>query len=109
MVIERDRIRAERVEAINQLVATLSHEIYNPLTGLLWACKDLAREKWVPPEKLNYIRAMQEAAWRIREVIDKLQGIKSDATKEYVQGIRMIDLNEDDEPDCMAPDGQERR
>lgn len=106
--MEKERIRAERMEAINQLVATLSHEIYNPLTGLLWAFKDITDEKWIPADKLEYIRAMYEAAQRIRGVIEKMQGMKSDTTKEYVQGIRMIDLNEDDEPDCPSPDGLER-
>jgi DNA-binding NtrC family response regulator len=55
-----------------RLVATLAHEINNPLTPIIGIAEMLLED--LPPDHPNraYIRAISAAAWRIRDVVRNL-------------------------------------
>jgi PAS domain S-box-containing protein len=94
--MEQQLIRAERISAISQLVTTIAHEINNPLAGLLLAVKGLSRTTRLLPDELKYIKRLEEAAGRIRDAIKKLEHLDSEKTKEYIRGLQMIDLNDEE-------------
>lgn len=56
----------------HRLVATLAHEINNPLTPIIGLAEMLLED--LPPDHPNraYVRAISAAAWRIRDVVRNL-------------------------------------
>ena len=91
---EESLIHTERMAAISQVVATLAHEINNPLTGLLGTIGWLSRQEEMPPKVLQSLASLEEASGRIKRTVKKLEQLKRDTTKEYIPGIRMIDLDD---------------
>ena len=92
------RIKEERVKAILEIAATLSHEINNPLTAvigniqlLLYKRDDLDDEL---KKKLNVI---EQSAGRIRDIMEKVSSLTEDKVTDYVNGQKMIDLSEEDD------------
>ena len=92
------QIKEERIKAILEIAASLSHEINNPLTAvigniqlLLYKRDDLDDEL---KKKLNVI---EQSAGRIRDVMERVSGLTEDKVTEYVNGRKMIDLSEDDD------------
>lgn len=79
--------------SIRRLAATVAHEINNPLTSILLATEKLAGEGSLRQEMVEEVRSIREAAIRIREVVEKLQKVRSERAKEYLPGIQMLDMN----------------
>lgn|GEM_PF-1976412 len=86
--------KADRDEAsIRRLAATVAHEINNPLTSLLLAAEKLAGDPSLEQEVLHEVQSIREAAFRIRNIVEKLQKVRADRAKEYLPGIQMLDVN----------------
>ena len=69
------QVGAEDIQAgvrQQQLIATLAHEINNPLTPIIGMAEMLLED--LPPDHPNraYVRAISAAAWRIRDVVRNL-------------------------------------
>jgi DNA-binding response OmpR family regulator len=93
-------VAMEKKATIAQMVITLSHEINNPLTSVLWHAQLM--QEWleeapaVGENVWNSLRALVQEANRIQKVIDRLQSLEEPAVKEYVSGVEMIDLGSDE-------------
>jgi DNA-binding response OmpR family regulator len=73
----RDRlVEMEKIATIGQMVITLSHEINNPLTAIVWQA--------------------ELEAHRIQQVMTKLANVTRPVIKEYLPGTPMIDLEGSD-------------
>jgi hypothetical protein len=48
----------------------------------------------MPPKVLQSLASLEEASGRIKRTVKKLEQLKRDTTKEYIPGIRMIDLDD---------------
>jgi GAF domain-containing protein len=87
-------IRAQRLAALGQIGVTVRHEVNNPLTVVLgnadWLLQELAN---LEGESLKAMEAIRANAIRIRDIINKLEDIKTDAVTQYVGGIEMIDIH----------------
>jgi len=81
-----------RLEAIQELTVTLSHEINNPLTTLKLAVDALLKSH-PNDDSTKYLTIMRESILRIEEKVQKLRALRDDKTIPYVQDIRMIDLS----------------
>lgn len=93
-VRERSSRKPNRCEGSNsRLAATVAHEINNPLMSILLAAERLALDGSLGPETFEQIRAIREAAIHIRDIVEKLQRLRSDRAKEYLPGIQMLDVN----------------
>jgi DNA-binding NarL/FixJ family response regulator len=101
-VIERQRllqqltsleVTQKRLEAIAEIVMTISHEIREPLERLRANLEQLspahASDSLTP-----YLTIIRENLNRLESKITRLKGLKSDKTVQYIQDIRMIDLSE---------------
>lgn len=89
-------VAMEKKATIAQMIITLSHEINNPLTSILWHAQLiqewLAKVPSVDENVWNSLRVLDQEANRIKKVIDRLQSLKEPVIKEYVSGVEMIDL-----------------
>lgn len=94
--LEKQRLLAEKLITINQLVTTLQHEITNPLTGVMgFSDVLLARihREALPPEQVEEaLKVIRASGARIKEVIEKLRTITYPVVSEYAHGGTMIDL-----------------
>ena len=89
-------VEMEKVATIGQVVITLSHEINNPLTIIVWHA-ELLRERVgsltdIPPEVLDSLEAIGREAHRIQQVMTKLARVSRPAVTDYLPGTSMIDV-----------------
>lgn len=91
-------VEMEKIATIGQMVITLSHEINNPLTAIIWHAELLHEHVEslpnIPPDVLTSLEAIAREAHRIREVMAKLTRVTQPVVKEYLPGTSMIDLEE---------------
>ncbi len=93
--LEGERLRAARFQAVIEAVATVSHEVNNPLTVLQlrlgWLAKRLPADAL---EAADDLEAAREAAGQIQHVTTLLRSMVRAVSTQYVSGVaRMIDLN----------------
>jgi DNA-binding response OmpR family regulator len=89
-------IALEKSATIGQMVITLSHEINNPLTSVLWHAglvQDRLREQPMDESVLTSLKAIEEEARRIEKVINQLRSMEEPVVTEYLPGIEMIDIH----------------
>lgn len=98
--LEEKIMKLQYEEAMVQLAVTASHEINNPLTYLLGNLQliqlEAARHN-LPEDLLRKIKAMEEGATRIRDIVTKLSQLKHIKPKAYMAGLKMLDLNSPDQ------------
>jgi len=92
--LEQERIEKERIAAIVQAMATVNHEINNPLTPILGNVDLILEEAQQLPESVvAKIRNIKENALRIAENVQKMRSISRPAFKQYYDGEYIIDLD----------------
>ncbi len=91
------RIKKERLGAIMETAATVSHEINNPLTAVLGNVQlMLLKSEGLSDDVIKKLKVIEESALRIKDVTQKLMNITRDKVTDYTQGVKMIDLTEED-------------
>jgi DNA-binding response OmpR family regulator len=90
---EQDLVRAERLAAIGEMTVTLHHEINNPLMAafadveLLLLGDDASAER-----RRQGLESIRQALQRIRGIVQRIGELREARTKDYLRGIRMLDL-----------------
>ena len=98
---EQDLVLAERLAAIGEMTVTLHHEINNPLMAafadveLLLGDPDAAAE-----QRRQGLEDIRQALRRIRDIVQRIGGLREARSKDYLRGVRMLDL---DRPDHGTP------
>jgi DNA-binding response OmpR family regulator len=98
---EQDLVGAERLAAIGEMTVTLHHEINNPLMAafadveLLLADPDAAADK-----RAQGLENIRQALRRIRDIVQRMGGLREARSKDYLKGLRMLDL---EKPEQTAP------
>ncbi len=91
--IEKDRgEQTQKIEAIQEIVITVSHEVNNPLAAIKLAANILLK-KDLPPDIKTYVKIIKENTDRIEQTILKLRELKSDQIVPYVGKLKMLDLS----------------
>ncbi len=89
-------VEMEKIATIGQMVITLSHEINNPLTAIIWHAEllheSLEAQACIPDDALASVKAIEREAHRIQQVMSKLAQVSRPAVKEYLPGTTMIDV-----------------
>jgi DNA-binding response OmpR family regulator len=95
---EQDLVRAERLAAIGEMTVTLHHEINNPLMAasadveLLLADSDGSSE-----QRRQGLENIRQALRRIRDIVQRIGGLREVRSKDYLRGVRMLDLEPGEE------------
>jgi K+-sensing histidine kinase KdpD len=93
------RIKKERLNAIIETATTVNHEINNPLTAVLGNIQLLLMKRGDLDEEMKKkLKVVEESALRIKEVTQKLMNITQDRVTDYTDGVKMIDLSDEDNP-----------
>ena len=90
-------VEMEKAATVGQMVITLSHEINNPLTSILWQAKlaqeILQEQSSVDEQILASFETILQEAQRVEEVVKRLRRIEKPKVTEYLPGEEMIDIS----------------
>jgi signal transduction histidine kinase len=91
---EQDLLRAERLAAIGEMSVTLHHEINNPLMAA-FADVDLllADLQGDVEQRRQGLESIRQALRRIRDILQRIAELREVRSKEYLSGVRMLDLS----------------
>lgn len=87
-------LEAERLEALSEIAVGLSHAINNPLCAILGNTQLLLLESdKLDASAVNKLRRIERDIARIKRIAERLPRITEPASREYVAGRKMIDID----------------
>ncbi|MDQ3207303.1 MAG: response regulator, partial [Gemmatimonadota bacterium] len=94
---EQDLVRAERLAAVGEMTVTLHHEINNPLMAAFADVELLLNDPGAGPETLKQgLEDIRQALRRIRDIVQRIGKLREIRSKDYLRGVRMVDLERKD-------------
>lgn len=94
---ERDLVHAERLAAIGQMNVALHHSINNPLMTAFAELQLLLTSPLTPDQKTS-VESIRAALNQVREILQRLSGLREVRTTNYLDGIPMLDLSRRSQP-----------
>jgi DNA-binding response OmpR family regulator len=99
---EQDLVRAERLAAIGEMTVTLHHEINNPLMAAFADVELLLGDLNASPEQRRQgLEDTRQALRRIRDIVQRIGGLREARSKDYLRGVRMLDLDHEHGPPAV--------
>jgi DNA-binding response OmpR family regulator len=96
---EQDLVRAERLAAIGEMTVTLHHEINNPLMAAFADVELLLNDNNAPADlRRQGLENIRQALRRIRDIVQQIGQLREARSKDYLHGIRMLDLDKPGAP-----------
>jgi DNA-binding response OmpR family regulator len=90
---EQELLRAERMAAIGEMTVTLHHEINNPLMAAFADVELLLLAQGASAAQGRQgLENIKQALMRIRDIVQRIGELREARTKDYLDGIRMLDL-----------------
>lgn len=90
---EQDLMHAERRSAVGEMTVTLKHEINNPLMSAFTEAELLLNDPALDETRRHSIRSIHEALGRIRDTLRRAEDLDQVQSREYLEGIDMVDLD----------------
>ena len=90
---EQEQLQKERLQGVLELAGAVCHELNQPMQVIVAYCGLLLRDISYDDALYAYIEKIQEQVDRMEEVTKKLMGVKTYQTKEYIEGIKVIDID----------------
>ena len=90
--LQRQKVNMQRLEAVNNMVITISHTMNQNLTVISNYLQVLKEDFDLAPELGNYIEVIYSEVKKVNELVRKITKIKDIRTIEYLDGVQMIDL-----------------
>ena len=87
---------AEKVQTLRRVVASVSHEVNNPLAAILMCAEALERRHSDEPDVVEKSRMIQNNVLRIRDILTRLERVRRVVPKPYVAGERILEIGEAD-------------
>lgn len=85
-------IRKKRLEAMQEMIVGITHEVESPLLGMKTIVENLLQSGH-SDKTGKYLSIIKENIERIQMKLDKLKNLREDKTVQYIKDIRMIDLS----------------
>jgi PAS domain S-box-containing protein len=93
--LARNKVLLAELAGIRKMSVTYSHEINNPLSGVLGLAQLMQEHEACPAEFHEMLKDLIEAARRIARVIEQLQHEALPQTREYLGRHELLDLKRD--------------
>jgi len=90
---EQERIMREKLEGVLEMAAAVCHEIGQPMQALYVHFDDMLEIISGHDALYSEVEGIMENAHRIGKIIKKLQNIARYETRDYVRGIKIIDID----------------
>jgi sigma-B regulation protein RsbU (phosphoserine phosphatase) len=85
-------IRKKRLEAMQEMIVGITHEVESPLNGMKMIVEGMLNGRQ-EEKTTKYLSIIKENIDRIQMKLEKLKNLKEDRTVQYIKDIRMIDLS----------------
>lgn len=93
---QRESTEAEKLKTVKEVIASVSHEVNNPLAAILMSSEALERKHGDIPDVGDKCRLIQHNVLRIRDILKKLERVRVLASKPYAAGERILDLDQEE-------------
>ncbi|MGQ9603065.1 MAG: response regulator [bacterium] len=93
---QEDIVRMERQSAIGEVVVSLNHTVNNSISAIKAACRFLRRHVNFSGECEDAMKRIEAECSEIEAVMTRLRLLRSPQTAEYVDNIKMINLEPED-------------
>lgn len=87
-------IKSERLAVVGQIALTVKQELENPLKSIINLSESIIAKE-IPSDIRKRITHILESTLRIDRIIQKLEGLQDTPVKDYLSGIKMIDLGKE--------------
>jgi FixJ family two-component response regulator len=91
---QADLVRAERLAAIGEVVVSINHTINNSLAGIQAAARYLRSLQTLEGEAAETLARVDTECREIESVLGRLRSLRDPAAVEYLDGVRMIGIEE---------------
>ncbi len=91
---EQERLQKEKLQSILEMTGAVCHELNQPLQNLTLSSDDLIVGMAEDNPLYEHAAEITRQADRIGEITKKLMGITKYETKDYIKGIKIIDIDE---------------
>ncbi|MBN2385335.1 response regulator [bacterium] len=92
---QKKLLEAERLTAITETIATIHHEINNPLTAILCKIQLMVdKSKNGTCDLSGDLLFLEDRTLKVAEIIEKLKSISKPCSTEYVDDASMLDLEQ---------------
>ncbi|HEY3378586.1 MAG TPA: histidine kinase dimerization/phospho-acceptor domain-containing protein [Armatimonadota bacterium] len=92
-ILFAERLRSAEFDGVSRTIATVNHEINNPLFGLIATMQLLRGELHdAPPSVDKKLQRIGECCERIQQIVDKLSQVMQPARRTYAANEGMLDL-----------------
>jgi PAS domain S-box-containing protein len=90
---EEEHLQKEKLQSILEMTGTVCHELNQPLQNLILSSEDLIVDMSEDNPLYKHAAEIARQADRIREITRRLMGITKYETKDYIKGIKIIDID----------------
>jgi PAS domain S-box-containing protein len=90
---EQERLQKEKLQSILKITGAVCHELNQPLQNLILSSDDLIVDMSEDNPLYKHAAEIARQADRIGEITKKLMGITKYETKDYIKGIKIIDID----------------
>lgn len=91
--VEEERLAKEKLLSVLELAGAVGHELNNPLQVVLTCTEKLAPSSEQDSSRSKLFRLLKDNVVKMSSIIQKFQNITQYATKEYVDGKKIIDVH----------------
>jgi len=102
--LEKELREADRVRVLAESAGAAAHEIGQPLSVLLARTELMVAEEQGDRQR-ERVLSLRGAAERIRDIVHKMAGIREYATRPYMSGRRIADLDQASRPTSAKEKG----
>lgn len=95
-LMEKERIKASKLEGIHNLVVAVNHEMNQHLAVIISGTGLLKKSLENDAQQFDATKLINEAAWKLAELVKNMNKLQEKELKiiEYMHGVKMIDLNQ---------------
>ena len=92
-ILEEEKSKREKLEAISNIIVTLNHEMNQPLSVITSYAGYLMKNAKEDSKVYKDAKLISDEAWRLAEIVKKMSKLREIKTTEYSQGVQMIDID----------------
>ena len=86
-------IEAEKTRAVVEMAGATAHELNQPLTAILGLIQLIEQNPNEGKTLQQDLKRIADAAWEMAEIVYKIGQITHYETKQYVEGMQIIDID----------------
>lgn len=90
---EEERLQKEKLQSVLEMTGAVCHELNQPLQHLIFSSDDLIADMSEDNPLYKHAAEITRQADRLGEITKKLMGITKYETKDYIKGIKIIDID----------------